>query len=151
MERGRRWRGPETRQIDIICILDGHWLANGRVAVPNLCVVVPNLRISCVVQVLDGCFFNLWLEYFFACVEKCCQGQSKTKIRYSLKFVRLLKICCVAKVLPRFASIFGHLPSVSHAYKMLSGASKNNTKLKNYSLRICSDFVASPVSFQHLR
>ena len=63
----------------------------------------------------------------------------------------LLRRCCVAKVLPRFASIFGHLPSVSDAYKMLSGASKNNTKLKNYTLRICSDFVASPVFFQHLR
>ena len=40
---------------------------------------------------------------------------------------------------------------MSDAYKMLSGASKNNTKLKKYSLRICSDFVASPVFFQHLR
>ena len=63
----------------------------------------------------------------------------------------LLRRCCVAKVLPRFASIFGHLPSVSHAYKMLSGAIKNNTELKKYILRICSDFVASPVFLQHLR
>ena len=57
----------------------------------------------------------------------------------------MLRNCCVAEVLPTCASILGHLPSVSHAYKMLSGASKNNTKLRNYSLRICSDFVASPV------
>ena len=48
-ERQRQKSVQTARQMDIICVLDGHWLQDGRVAVPNLCVVVPNLRISCVV------------------------------------------------------------------------------------------------------
>ena len=48
-ERERQKSVQTARQMDIICILDGHWLQDGRVAVPNLCVVVPNLRIYCVV------------------------------------------------------------------------------------------------------
>ena len=96
-------------------------------------------------------FIDFMTFSFLAYALQCRQGQSNIEIRYSFRFVGLLRNCCVAEVLPTLASILGHLPSVSDAYKMLSGASKNNTKLKNYTLRIYSDFVASPVFFQHLR
>ena len=56
----RRDEQAESQTDGYDLYLGGPWLPNGRVAVPNLCVVVPNLRISCVVPFRRHCCDSAW-------------------------------------------------------------------------------------------